>query len=102
MKKNTADFASLITDFLTDYLPYQRNYSKNTILSYRDTFKLFVHFITEYKCIKLNRFSMADFNRNTITEFLEWLRSRKASVSNNESKACCFEILCRICRYRMY
>ena len=47
MKKNTADFASLITDFLTDYLPYQRNYSKNTILSYRDTFKLFVHFITE-------------------------------------------------------
>lgn len=70
MKKNTADFASLITDFLTDYLPYQRNYSKNTILSYRDTFKLFVHFITEYKCIKLNRFSMADFNRNTITEFL--------------------------------
>ncbi len=28
MKKNTADFASLITDFLTDYLPDQRNYSK--------------------------------------------------------------------------
>ena len=86
MKKNTADFASLITDFLTDYLPYQRNYSKNTILSYRDTFKLFVHFITEYKCIKLNRFSMADFNRNTITEFLEWLRSRKASVSTTNQR----------------
>lgn len=86
MKKNTADFASLITGFLTDYLPYQRNYSKNTILSYRDTFKLFVHFVTEYKCIKLNRFSMADFNRNTVTEFLEWLRSRKSSVSTTNQR----------------
>ena len=86
MKKNTADFSSLITGFLTDYLPYQRNYSKNTILSYRDTFKLFVHFITEYKCIKLNRFSMGDFNRNTIMEFLEWLRSRKSSVSTTNQR----------------
>ena len=55
MSRNATDFASLVTGFLTDYLPFQRNYSKNTVLSYRDTFKLFARFITEFKGIQLRR-----------------------------------------------
>ena len=42
MNTNTTDFARLVSEFLTDYLPLQRNYSKNTILSYRDALKLLV------------------------------------------------------------
>ena len=81
MKRNTTDFASLVTGFLTDYLPFQRNYSKNTVLSYRDTFKLFTRFLTEAKGIRLRKFSMADFDRVLIVEFLEWLRRNGSGIS---------------------
>ena len=38
------DFARHLTNFLSKYLPGQRNLSANTIASYRDAFKLFLIF----------------------------------------------------------
>ena len=81
MTGNSTDFAQLVTDFLTDFLPLQRNYSKNTILSYKDALKLLVLFITEAKSIKLIDFKMKNFDRQLIIEYLEWIRSRGASIS---------------------
>ena len=81
MSGNTTDFARIVTGFLTDYLPLQRGYSKNTILSYRDALKLFIVFLTEKKGIQLSRFTMSGFNRTLVVEFLEWCRMRGASVS---------------------
>lgn len=81
MSANTTDFARLITGFLTDYLPLQRGYSSNTILSYRDALKLFVLFLTESKCMQLSSFTMANFTRDLVVEFLEWCRNRGSSVS---------------------
>ena len=69
MTVNTTDFSKTVTSFLTDYLPLQRGYSHNTILSYRDALKLFVLFLTESKGIKLSRFTMSGFNRELIVEF---------------------------------
>lgn len=81
MNTNSTDFARLVTGFLADYLPMQRNYSRNTVLSYRDAFKLFATFLNEAKGIKLNCFTMKDFERQLIIEFMEWLRVRGASIS---------------------
>ena len=81
MSVNTTDFAEVVTGFLTDYLPLQRGYSQNTILSYRDALKLFILFITESKGMKLSRFTLAEFNRSLVVEFLEWCRNRGCSVS---------------------
>ena len=81
MSGNTTDFARVVTGFLTDYLPLQRGYSKNTILSYRDALKLFIVFLTEEKGIQLSRFTMSGFNRILVVEFLEWCRAKGASVS---------------------
>ena len=81
MSGNTTDFAKVVTGFLTDYLPLQRGYSKNTILSYRDALKLFIVFLTEEKEIQLSRFTMSGFNRILVVEFLEWCRAKGASVS---------------------
>lgn len=39
----TTDFAKVLTTFLTVELPSVRNVSPNTVLSYRDTFKLAAH-----------------------------------------------------------
>lgn len=70
----------MVTGFLTDYLPLQRGYSANTILSYRDALKLFVMYLTDSKGIQLSKFTMAGFNRETIVGFLEWCRNRGSSV----------------------
>ena len=64
------------------YVPLQRNYSKNTIYSYRDTLKLFVRFITFEKGIKLNKFTLSDFNRQLVLEFFDWYRQSRASSSS--------------------
>lgn len=81
MTRNSTDFAQLVTRFLTDFLPLQRNYSRNTVLSYKDTLKLFVVFLTEIKNINLIEFTMKNFNRQLIIDYLEWLRSRGAGIS---------------------
>lgn len=81
MNATTTDFARLVSKFLTEYLPLQRNYSKNTVLSYRDALKLLVVFITDIKGIRLTDFTMRRFEKALIVEFLEWLRKRGASVS---------------------
>lgn len=81
MNTNSTDFACLVTGFLTDYLPHHRCYSKNTILSYRDTLKLFLRFIKEEKGILLNSFYIRDFKRELVIEFLEWYRNSGAGIS---------------------
>lgn len=45
----TVDFSSLLTRYLTHYLPVQRNLSSNTIRSYRDTFKLLLLFCRDVR-----------------------------------------------------
>ncbi|MDD4593002.1 MAG: site-specific integrase [Parabacteroides sp.] len=81
MNTNSTDFSYLVTSFLTDYLPLQRCYSRNTILSYRDTLKLLIRFINIEKSIKLQNFHIKDFNRDLIIEFLEWHRKNGVSSS---------------------
>ena len=86
MNTNTTDFARLVSEFLADYLPLQRNYSKNTILSYRDALKLLVFYISEEKGIRLTEFTMKDFDRQLILGFLEWLRSRGGSITTSNQR----------------
>lgn len=44
-----SDFSKFLTQYLTHYLPVQRNLSSNTIRSYRDTFKLLLIFCRDEK-----------------------------------------------------
>lgn len=81
MNTNSTDFARTVSAFLTDYLPLQRNYSKNTILSYRDTLKLLLRYITEIKGIRIHNFQLKDFSRELVIEFLEWYRKQGAGSS---------------------
>lgn len=81
MNMNSTDFACLVTGFLTDYLPLQRCYSKNTVQSYRDTLKLFLRFLNGSKGVSPNSFYIKDFRCELVIEFLEWYRENGASIS---------------------
>lgn len=88
----TTDFAYYLSSFLTDYLPLQRNTSRNTIRSYRDCFKLFIKYLGEEKGISIEKISLNYIERNTVTSFLLWLeQERKCSISTRNQRLAAIE-----------
>lgn len=71
------DFARHLMDFLSKYLPGQRNLSTNTITSYCDAFKLFLIFCETEKKKKVNRLDIAYISRELVMEYLVWLEEKR-------------------------
>lgn len=81
------DFAKHLTEFLSIYLPTQKNVSKNTILSYRDTFKLLIKYCQDVKQIAIERMPLNDLSRELLTDFLQWLEiERTSSISTRNQR----------------
>jgi integrase/recombinase XerD len=81
------DFAKHLTEFLSHYLPSQKNVSKNTIHSYRDTFKLMIKYCQETKSIPVERITLDILSSELLTDFLEWLETdRKCSISTRNQR----------------
>jgi len=73
-KSKPTDFAYMLSKFLSSYLPGQRNVSGNTILSYRNTFKLLLSFCKKKRHLSPERLTLDDFSRSLIEDFLHWLK----------------------------
>lgn len=81
------DFAKYLTEFLSIYLPKQKNVSKNTIYSYRDTFKLLINYCQTIKAIPVERITLNVISSKLLTDFLEWLETeRKCSISTRNQR----------------
>lgn len=78
MRKPT-DFSYHITKYLSEYLPCVKNYSINTIRSYRDTFKLFLLYFDEELNIPMYKIQIKNITPDIIKSFLEWLREKRGS-----------------------
>lgn len=84
---NPTNFAKYLTDFLTTYLSGQKSVSKNTILAYRDTFKLLLKYCEAVKNIQIERITLDTLSADLIIGFLNWLESdRKCSVSTRNQR----------------
>ena len=73
----TTDFAHCVFSYLTMYLPGQAGLSENTIMAYRDTFKLLLQYAENVKGIKPERFSLLNFNAQFVKDFLDWLEQER-------------------------
>ena len=71
------DFATYLTQFLSDYLPGQKNVSPNTIRSYRDTFKLLLQYFQEQEGIAAESITMSCLIQERIISFLDWLETER-------------------------
>src|SRR3989440_12428917 len=71
------DFATYLTQFLSDYLPGQKNVSPNTIRSYRDTFKLLLQYFQEQEGIAPEKITMSCLIQERIISFLDWLETER-------------------------
>jgi site-specific recombinase XerD len=84
------DFAVFLRRFLTSYLAGLRGYSPNTIVSYRDAFKLLICYFRDERSIPPERLTLERIDAAAITGFLDWLatsRHNSASTSNQRLAA---------------
>lgn len=81
------DFAKYLTEFLAVYLPKQKNVSKNTIYSYRDTFKLLINYCQSTQAIPVERITLHVLSSELIVGFLDWLEvDRTCSISTRNQR----------------
>jgi len=82
-KADEMHFYRLLRDFLTDYLVTRRNFSDKTARAYRQTINLLRAYLREEKRINFDKMNFSCFSRNSIYDFLMWLKeSRKNSVQS--------------------
>lgn len=85
--KKKSDFAKHLSSFLTRYLPGTLNVSKNTISSYRDTYKLFLLFWQEDRKIRPEHLRLDMITRESVLCFLDWLeKSRGCCISTRNQR----------------
>ncbi len=81
------DFARILTRFLSEYLPGQRNVSINTIKSYRDTFKQFIMFYELELNTKPEHITFNKITAETIRKFMLWLEEyRRVSINTRNQR----------------
>ncbi|MCP3776698.1 site-specific integrase [Paenibacillus sp. MZ04-78.2] len=89
------DFAKALSQYLTAYLPGQRNMSPNTISSYRDTFKLFLTYCKQSR-LSIERLSFAQVDESLILAFLKWLEEeRNNGISTRNQRLACIHAFFR-------
>ena len=72
----TTDFARMVTRYLGQYLPGQRNLATHTIQSYRDTFKLLLRFCQAERGWSPEGITLAQLDAPYSRSFLTGLKSR--------------------------
>jgi integrase/recombinase XerD len=94
------DFANHLTAFFQTYLTNQKNVSKNTIYSYRDTFKLLLRYCQEVKHIPAERLELNLLTNDLITGFLDWLESeRKCGITTRNLRLTAIHSFFRYVQY---
>lgn len=71
------DFPYYLSNFLQEYLNIERNFSNNTIISYKKTFQLLVEYLIKKKSFKLKDVTFANVTREIIIDFLDYLEIEK-------------------------
>lgn len=76
-----------IEKYFKEYLPKIKGTSRQTILSYRDTFKLFLEYVKSNYKININNIKLNDINYDIIISFLEYLEvNKKNSISTRNQR----------------
>lgn len=72
MKENI--FSKLLSDYLSSYLPLQRNMSMNTVVSYTTAFRLLMTYCRDQEGLRLERIKVTDVSPELLHRFFNWLK----------------------------
>jgi site-specific recombinase XerD len=92
MKANS--FPNLLHAFFHDWIGKQRNLSHHTVLSYRDTWRLFLRFVSQRKNRSVAELSLSDLDATEVLAFLQHLE--------DERKVCIGTRNCRLAAIRSF
>jgi site-specific recombinase XerD len=85
MKKSNSkspEFMELLEIFLTEYMPFSKGLSRNTIKTYKFTFRLLLNYMFETKSIAADSLKFAHLDFDAINGYLLWLEDeRKCSIA---------------------
>lgn len=90
MKNNRKALWRLMREYFTVYLPKQRNSSLHTIAACRDTWNLFLRYLSGHKKLPIERIDFPDINRKTVMEFLDHMEREKEwkAATKNHRLSC--------------
>jgi len=81
------DFAYHLTNYLSKYLPGEFGASKNTLLSYRDTFSLLLRFAKSSERMREEKICLKHIDRAFVIRFLSWIENeRNCSTSTRNQR----------------
>jgi site-specific recombinase XerD len=82
-----AAFPNLLHAFFHEWLGQQRNLSHHTVLSYRDTWRLFLRFVSERNHRPIVSLSLSDLDAATVLAFLRYLEDeRQVSIGTRNCR----------------
>lgn len=76
-RQDTPNFAALVQQFFSERLIQQQNVSRQTVASYRDTFRLLLAYLWETRRRQPVTLSVNDLDAPTISAFLEHLEKQR-------------------------
>jgi site-specific recombinase XerD len=96
------NFAKRLTDFLTSYLPGERGYSVNTIMSYRDTMLLFLIYMKSIHEKPAEKIDFNDITHDRVLGFLLWLEQERAcTVSSRNARLAAIHSFFKFLQYKV-
>ena len=87
--KSQSAYVSLqqaVQDFFEKYLTVERNASRNTILAYRDCFRLFLEYAAEEHRVEIDRLDFAILEVSVVRAFLDWLKRIRGSSPRSRNQ----------------
>ena len=79
--------AALLHAFFHEWMGKQKNLSRHTVYSYRDTWKLLLRFASEHRRHKIAELSLADLPASEVIAFLDHLENtRKVSIGTRNCR----------------
>jgi site-specific recombinase XerD len=82
-----ATFPALLHAFFHEWLGEQRNLSRHTVMSYRDTWRLFLRFTSEKRHKPIVSLALSDLNADLVLAFLRHVEEkRKVSIGTRNCR----------------
>ncbi len=83
MHHHSADmptFPKIVQDFFCIYLLNEKDVSRQTVVSYRDTFRLLLLLIRKHRCGELSDLTLLDLDVDLILGFLKYLERESGNT----------------------
>lgn len=96
------DFAKYLSIFLSDYMPHERNISKNTLVAYRDSFVGFIGYMNDQKKIPVERLLLEHLTRENVIGYLRWMvKEKNVTPQTRNYKLAAIRSFCNYLQYKL-